>query len=45
MKNVKITTEITFKEYVTKAISGLDITIPESIFESKIINDFINQTD
>lgn len=45
MKNVKITTKITFKEYVAKAISGLDIMIPESIFESKIINDFINQTD
>ena len=45
MRNVKITTEITFKEYVAKATKGLDISIPESIFESNEINDFINQTD
>ncbi|KAH9413752.1 Ribosomal RNA adenine dimethylase domain-containing protein 1 [Dermatophagoides pteronyssinus] len=45
MRNVKITTEITFKEYVTKATKGLNISIPESIFESNEINDFINQTD
>ncbi|KAH7643513.1 rrnad1-like protein [Dermatophagoides farinae] len=49
MKNVKITEQMSFKEYVTRATSGLDISIPESIFESnvdgKIIDNFINQTD
>ena len=45
MRSVKIDSQMGFKEYSLKAIRGLDVNIPEDMFDSESMQPYLNQLD